>query len=204
MITDKSSIYALIPLEDFKSVMGIDEREEKLARFCLVTATFTIEQYCKRRLLRKKYFETVEFCGDLIIPLREYPVCKILAAFAINNEQVTGNKEDIIEPEFYRALPDCGTDIDIPFSVELSPAIARLGCKAIKFIYYAGYSSNKVPADLASACLELASWNMNRYRGRRVGMTGNIKGAGKEGEHFEMSIPENVRGLLEPYKRKTI
>jgi hypothetical protein len=45
---------------------------------------------------------------------------------------------------------------------------------------------------LAAACLELASWNMNRYRGRRVGMTGNIKGAGKEGEHFEMSMEISV------------
>jgi len=61
-----------------------------------------------------------------------------------------------------------------------------------------------VPSDLSAACLELASWNMNRYRGRRVGMTGNIRGAGKEGEHFEMSMPENVKLLLEPYKRKTI
>jgi hypothetical protein len=219
MATDKKTLYTLIPLEDHKSILGIDDREDKLARFCLVTATFTIEQYCKRRFLRKKYFETVELSrgepslayarsvgdtGGLVIPLREYPVCKILAAFAMRNVELGMNNGDIIEPEFYRALPDCGTDIDIPFSVEVSPVVARLGCKAIKVIYLAGYSSNKVPADLASACMELASWNMNRYRGRRVGMTGNIRGAGKEGEHFEMSMPENVKQLLEPYKRKTI
>jgi len=47
-------------------------------------------------------------------------------------------------------------------------------------------------------------WNFNRYRGKRVGMTGNIRGAGKEGEHFEASMPENVKALLEPYRRKTI
>jgi hypothetical protein len=193
----EKTLYTLISLDDFKAVLGIDDREDKLARFCLVTSTFTIEQYCKRRFLRKKYFETVEYSGDLIIPLREYPVTSVLAVYLYGNGE-------ILEPEFYRVLPDCGTDIDIPFSVELSPAVARMGCKAIKVIYWAGYSSNKVPADLASACLELASWNMNRYRGRRVGMTGNIRGAGKEGEHFEMSIPENVKQLLEPYKRKTI
>jgi hypothetical protein len=61
-----------------------------------------------------------------------------------------------------------------------------------------------VPGDLAAACLELASWNLNRYRGRRIGMTGNIRGSGKEGEHFEMSMPSNVRELLEPYKRRVI
>jgi hypothetical protein len=45
---------------------------------------------------------------------------------------------------------------------------------------------------------------MNRYRGRRIGMTGNVRGSGKDGEHFEASMPENVRTLLEPYRRKTI
>jgi hypothetical protein len=204
MATQEKDLYTLIPFDEFKGVLGIDDREDKLARFCLVTASFTIEQYCKRRFLRKKYFETVEYSGDLTISLREYPVTSVLTLYAIKNEQLSMNAGGIIEPEFYRSIPDCGTDIDVPFSVELSPAVARFGCKAIKIIYWAGYSKGCVPADLAAACLELAAWNMNRYRGRRVGMTGNIRGAGKEGEHFEMSMPENVKLLLEPYKRKTI
>jgi len=65
--------------------LGVDDREDKLARFCLVTATLTIEQYCKRRFLRKKYFERIEFYGDLFVPLREYPVK------SINSEQLTMN-----------------------------------------------------------------------------------------------------------------
>ena len=48
---------AMIPLEDFKEVLSVDDREDPLARFCLTIASHTIEQYCKRRLLRKKYFE---------------------------------------------------------------------------------------------------------------------------------------------------
>jgi hypothetical protein len=48
------------------------------------------------------------------------------------------------------------------------------------------------------------AWNMSRYRGRRIGMTGNVRGSGKDGEHLETSMPENVRGLLEPYKRRVI
>jgi hypothetical protein len=117
---------------------------------------------------------------------------------------VWGNGE-ILEPEFYKVIPDCNTDDDFPFSVSLSPALNRCGwLKAIKAVYMSGYGVGSVPQDLAAACLELASWNMNRYRGRRIGMTGNIRGAGKEGEHFEMSMPENVKALLEPYKRKTI
>ena len=74
MAAQKNYLYTLIPLEDFKALLGVDDREEKLAKFCLVTATLTIEQYCKRKLLRKKYFEKIDFNGDLFVPLREYGV----------------------------------------------------------------------------------------------------------------------------------
>jgi hypothetical protein len=93
----------------------------------------------------------------------------------------------------------------MPYSLSLSPALNRgRGLAGVKAVYRAGYGCGEVPADLASACLELAAWNMSRYRGRRIGMTGNVRGSGKEGEHFEMSMPENVKQLLEPYKRRTI
>ena len=203
MAEQVNNLYSLIPLEDFKAVLGVDDRDDKLAKFCLVTSTLTIENYCKRKLLRKKHFELIEYSGDLTLPLREYPVSELLGVFQHGNSE-------IIEPDFYNVIPDCGTDYDIPFSIELSPAVTKLRCKTFKVIYWSGYSTNnqnnesEVPADLAAACLELASWNMNRYKGRRVGMTGNIKGAGVQGEHFEMSIPENVRILLEPYKRRVI
>jgi hypothetical protein len=196
-MSDKQ-LFSLIPIEDFKAIFCIDDRDDKLSRFCLVTAACTIEQYCKRRLLKKQHFEVIEFFGNLILPLREYPV------ISINNEQLTINNGEKIGQEFYRVVPDCGSNENFPYSIELSPAVLRMGSKAVKAVYFAGYAPNNVPADLASACLELAAWNMSRYKGRRVGMTGNIRGAGKEGEHFEMSMPEQVRLLLEPYKRRVI
>ena len=97
--TNKGPIYSLLPLEDFKAILGIDDREGKIARYCLVTATYTIEQYCKRRLIRKKHFESLEYIGDLFIPLREYPVTKVLVAYAVANNNgivtravITGKK----------------------------------------------------------------------------------------------------------------
>jgi hypothetical protein len=42
----------------------------------------SIEQYCKRKLLRKKYFERIEYSGNLVIPLREFPVSKVLAGYS--------------------------------------------------------------------------------------------------------------------------
>ena len=196
------SLYSLVALDEFKSVLGIDDREDKLCRFCLVTSTLTIESYCIRKFLRKQYFERIAFFGDLILPLKEYPVGKILTAFAMNSEQLKMNNAEMIEPEFYRAVPDCSVDEDIPFSIEFSPALRRVrGLWAIKVIYEAGYGANEIPADLEAACLELAAWNMGRYRGKRIGMTGSIR---KDGDRLEMTMPENVRALLEPYKRKVI
>jgi hypothetical protein len=197
----KQDIHALMPLADFKAVLGVDDRDDALSRYCLITATYTIEQYCKRRLLRKKRFEFFPFYGDYIFPLRDYPVREILAVY-----QTHALKEAIIvEPELYHIIPGCGGLEDIPFCLSVSPAIRLVrDLSGLKAHYRAGYSPGKVPPDLASACLELAAWNMSRYRGRRIGMTGNLRGNGKEGEHLEASMPENVRVLLEPYMRRVI
>ena len=192
----EKQLYSLLSLESFKAILGVDDREDKTARFCLITSTFSIEQYCKRRLLRKKHIEQLPYTGDLFLPLREYPVV------SISNEQLAMSNGKNLTSEFYRIFPDCGTDVDIPFYIELSPLVRNIrGLKFISVSYTAGYRACHVPADLTSACLELAAWNMNRYRGRRIGMTGSVR---KEGEHFEMSMPENVKALLEPYRRKMI
>jgi hypothetical protein len=200
-------LHTLIPFEDFKAILGLDDREDALSRYCLVTATYTIEQYCKRRLYLKRHFERIATYGDLFLPLEEYPVREILAVYIVGAFGETGEP---LEPDLYRVIPDLETDTgegpeDMPYSLSLSPALNRgLGFMAIKTIYRAGYGCGKAPPDLASACLELAAWNMSRYRGRRIGMTGAVRGNGKDGEHLEASMPENVRQLLEPYRRKTI
>src|SRR5215469_15387736 len=149
---ENKNLYTLMPLDEFKALMGVDDRDDKIARFCLVTSTLTIEQYCKRRFLRKKYFENIVYYGDLLLPFKEFPVSKVLAVF-FNGE--------ILEPEFFDTVPVCGTDEDIPFYLSLSPALKmyrNLG--VIKVIYWGGYPAGKVPADLSAACLELAAWNM--------------------------------------------
>ena len=201
MSKQEKNIFSLLPLEEFKALAGIDDREDRTARFCLVTATLTIEQYCRRKFLQKNHFEYIDFYGDLVVPLKEYPVSKVEAVYSIFSISPSG----FIEPEFYQVLPDCGCNEDIPFSLAFSPAVGRLrGLNAIKVVYRAGYLFCNVPDDLKAACFELASWSLSRYRGKRIGMSGNIRGAGMQGEHFELSMPENVRLLLEPYRRKTI
>jgi len=198
------ALYSLIPLEDFKAILSIDDREDKISRYCLVTATCTIEQYCRRRLIKKRHADFHTYTGDHFFTLREYPLRKVLS---VNSEQVASNQrylsnEEPVLPEFYRVVPDFGCDEDLPFSLVLQiPKHYSTNRVMFKVRYVAGYDIGKAPPDLAAACLELAAWNYARYRGRRIGMTGSIR---KEGERFEMSMPENVRVLLEPYRRKVI
>ena len=128
---------------------------------------------------------------------------------SIEKEAALGDKffntAKLVAPELYYCLPDEGITEDLPFSLVLRPPLRFSVCNGIyRVLYSAGYGVGRVPPDLASACLELAAWNMNRYKGRRIGMTGSIRGHGKDGEHFEAAMPENVRALLEPYRRKTI
>jgi hypothetical protein len=201
------ALHSLIPLEDFKVLLSVDDREDVLSRYCLVTATYTIEQYCRRRLYLKRHFERIAADGDLFLPLREYPVREMLAVYVLGD---FGSQGELLEPDLYRVIPDLEGKTgeepeDTIYSLSLSPVLSRgPGFMAIKAVYRAGYACGEVPPDLASACLELAAWNITRYRGRRIGMTGNIRGSGKDGEHLESSMPENVRQLLEPYRRRVI
>jgi hypothetical protein len=205
---DQAALCSLIPLSDFKAIIGLDDREDGLNRYCLVTATYTIEQYCKRRLVRRKNTDYLTFAGEYVFSLREYPVRKLLTVHAatagtIQRGEPFFNPENLVDPRHYYCIPDEGIREDsglcsAPFSLVLRPPY-RLAREemGIRVRYLAGYAPGKAPPDLASACLELAAWNMSRYRGRRIGMTG------KE-EQFEASMPENVRLLLEPYRRRTI
>jgi uncharacterized phiE125 gp8 family phage protein len=204
-------LYSLIPLGDFKAILCLDDREDALSRFCLATATYAIEQYCRRRLLRRKHTDYLAYTGDRVFTLREYPVREVLAVHVLKKEEGRMNNGEPIEPDLYRVIPDLEADTgegpeDTAYSLLLSPDLNR-GISAVKAVYQAGYGCGDpcgVPADLASACLELAAWNMTRYRGRRIGLAGNVRGGGKDGEHLELSMPENVRLLLEPYRRRAI
>ena len=43
--TAEDKIHSLVPLVNFKKILGIDGREDFLSHFCLVTATYTIELF---------------------------------------------------------------------------------------------------------------------------------------------------------------
>jgi len=192
---DGDTLYSLISLEDFKNLLSVDDRDDKMSRFCLITSTFTIEQYCRRKLCKKTIHQVFKEWQDFTVYLREYPVNEILAVSALFRDK----EPEIIEPELYRLEP-LDENENIPYSLIFSPVIKSFrGMTAIKVIYKSGYSCGEIPADLSSACLELAVWNLSRYKGKRIGVQ---ESEGKD--LLELSMPANVRQLLEPYRRKVI
>jgi uncharacterized phiE125 gp8 family phage protein len=199
---NENILYSLVPPADFRAIAGIDDREAALCAFVLVTATHAIEHHCARRLLLKKHTGYADCYADDVSILREYPVRKIHAVY--NDTHHLFGPETLIAPEAYYTLPEAGKDEDIPFFLAFRTDRLRYGEKVLKVRYTAGYGMRDVPADLKAACLELAAWNMSRYRGKRIGLTGSVRGRAGEGEHLEMGMPENVKQLLEPYRRKTI
>jgi hypothetical protein len=92
-------LHSLIPLGDFKAILNVDDREDALARYCLVTSTYTIEQYCKRHILRKKIHEAFPFCGEYSFVLREYPVREVLAVFQMDSFKAS----ILLENDFYHS-----------------------------------------------------------------------------------------------------
>jgi uncharacterized phiE125 gp8 family phage protein len=188
------AFHALISLDEFKALLSVDDREDVLSRYCLITATYTIEQYCHRRLLLKSMTEYLDYTGDGFLLLGEYPVRELESVYY--NRERHFYPENLLPPERYGLMPEGEGLKDIPYYLDLkggSRFLAGEGCVKVK--YRGGYGLGEVPPDLACACLELAAWNMSRYRGRRIGMTG---------ECLETVMPENVRGLLEPYRRRMI
>jgi len=195
---NNGNLHSLISLGEFKALWGVDERDEALARFVVTAATYSIEQYCGRRLAAKSCRDRWEFLGDHSFLLREYPVREV-AEVRVNGEA--------LGPEGYVTLPDAGEGEETwpgPYYLALVPGARLRRGDVITAVYRAGYEEGEVPGDLAAACFELAAWNWGRYRGKRLGVVSTAAAGGRAGEKFETAMPENVRFLLEPYRRKCL
>jgi hypothetical protein len=102
----------------------------------------------------------------------------------------------------YRLLPGSEVNADLPFYLVFEKAALLRLDEKIRVEYQAGHTQDEIPTDLALAYFKLTSWNMGRYRNKRIGMGTVVKGWGAD--RFEASMPENVKFLLEPYRRKVL
>ena len=81
METQEKSLNTFISLENFKVLMGVDDKEDRTARFGLLTASLSIEQYYKRKFLKKQYFEVFKWTSHLQMILKEYPVSVVFSRY---------------------------------------------------------------------------------------------------------------------------
>jgi len=132
-------------------VLGIDNRDGKLSQFCLKIATYTIEQYCYRKMMLKNHFEDLDYWGDSTIPLKYYPVREILVLYI-----KAGNGEwELAKPDFYWIVPEAREDFDMPVSLVLGMGLRIIrGEGKLKVIDITGYTTGQVPLDLASSCMK--------------------------------------------------
>jgi hypothetical protein len=94
-------IHSLVPLSEAKTFLGVDDREDSLLEFLLVSSAYAIEEYCMRRLLRKRIKESFINTAETVFTLREYP-----AAYVSAVERV--NAYGLPEPVMYDLVPDEG------------------------------------------------------------------------------------------------
>ena len=61
-----------------------------------------------------------------------------------------------------------------------------------------------MPEDLQLATAELVAWSLRRVKSKQIGVSGLVPTSGRmERTVLEMEMPENVREMLEPYRRRT-
>jgi uncharacterized phiE125 gp8 family phage protein len=182
-------VNSLVSVREFKGMYGVDDREDSLVEFLLVSSTYAIEEYCMRRLLRKRIKERFEASGYLT--LREYPVREVLAVDIIH-------ADGSASPAYYDLSPEAGALVNVPHILRPLPPDYALRGKTISVKYIAGYSMKDVTPDLKEACFELTAWKYQRHTNRFTFI------AGKKEAGFENKMPERVKELLSPYRRKTL
>lgn len=202
MATDPA-VHSLVTFSECKIALGLDDRDDNFMIFLSIAATYSAENLCLRRLLRKRHTEYFDSLGDTAFFLREYPVREIVSVHEDRAHRFPETSR--IDPEHYYCTPDPVDAEDLIMTLTLTPpyGIPR-GRKSIKVVYTAGYSVEEVPPDIKQSVTEIIAWNQARYRSRRIGATGTIRGSGREAEGLELTIPENALLLLEPYRRRTI
>lgn len=197
------TLHILVPQAECKAALGLDARDDDFTRFLLVAATYTAENYLSRRILRRRHTEYFDSLGQNAFFLREYPIREIVS---VNEDRAHLFPDtSLIDREHYYFTPDPESLEDLPGNLSLIPPyqLSRAE-KSIKAVYSAGYDLAEVPPDLKEAVIEIVAWNHTRYKSRRIGITGAIRGSGKDGESLETTLPEFIRTLLEPYRRRTI
>jgi hypothetical protein len=196
----KDKLYSLVPFAEAKDILGIDDRDDDLFRRCLFWTTWAVENFCNRRLVRRRHRQCCFLSRDYIYDLHQYPVRKIHSVYATCDLDVIKGKkllgeEFLVARSNYYCLPDEGTEDDIPLFLVLRPPLRDSPDEILFRVHYtAGYGSDDMPPDLFYAFLKQVSLNMKQYK----------KCKGSVAVPFDLPISEKMQLRFQPYRRALI
>jgi len=152
--------YALISLDDVKTLLGItDDSEDASLTLLINNASDIIESYCNDRRFASTVHTNEEYDGTGTghLALKDYPVTTLTQVDRRSGDFKTPGW-DSIEEEHIKLL-DNGTDG--PGQVYYSGGFSK-GIRNYRVTYTAGYAT--IPHDLQLACLQIVAWLRNRIK----------------------------------------
>lgn len=194
---------SLISLADFahcRDVLELDDRDETAVELLIFSCSAEIESYTRRCLTERLIAEFRDGYLNPSLNLRQYPVKEVTELRCQK-----GNEEFVVSQELF-SLDNPGVQecYEQPVRITLNEGyLFPLGRYNIQVTYTAGYSPQTMPADLKMALCEMVGWSLKRIRARQIGMSGLVNSRrSKEWPVTEKTMPDHVKEILEPYRRK--
>ena len=176
----------------------MSSKEKTFIELLIFSASAEIETYTGRKLKQRQIRELNDGCSQSEIILKQYPV-KEVTSLKVDNER-NYQEETIVSNEYYSCFIPNQDDLEYQSEIILAQGYSfPNGRNNIEVIYTAGYLDEEVPEDLKTAVTELVEWSFKRLNNRQIGEI-NLKYGQKT--QLATRIPEHVRDLIEPYKRK--
>ena len=192
-------IVNLISWEDCKELLDVPYKEKTFIELLIFSASAEIETYTNRKLRQRELCELHDGYNQNEIIIEHYPVKEIIS-LKVDNE-CKYPEDTIVSKDFYNChIPSANDDGEYQSEIILAAGYAfPKGRNNIEVIYNAGYKEEDTPVDLKTAAAELVEWTYKRLNNRQIGEV-NLKYGQKT--QLSTKIPDHVRELLEPYRRK--
>lgn len=195
---------SLVSLAWCKDLLSTDERDEATMSLVISSCSTRIEQYLMRRIVERTIVTHFDSVGARELVLPEYPV-RSVASVRCDCERVFGEDAELEEGSWYCATVPYDVFEDLPAVLIFDSFLPLpIGSRIIRVEYAAGYPLDHMPEDLQLATAELVAWELRRVKSKQIGVSGLVPTSGRmERAVLEMQMPENVREMLETYRRRT-
>jgi hypothetical protein len=176
----------LCELEDVKKWLGITGTgDDELIGRLITAQSAVIEQYCNRKFKAASYELVVDGNGKNTMIIPHYPI------ISVDSLMVNG----ISVPAYSFGMSGYGYRFG-QMSITLYGSCFIRGAGNVSMEVFAGYQ--KIPADLAQACIELVAL---RYRERdRIGHISKSI-AGETVSFTQEAMPDPIKQALADYRR---